>query len=141
MSPIIVCVCSVAEASSALARSRSEAARLRTASSVNVSPAKRRPEAVVEVATDAATLLLPQFDQATARSLQLLREADGVRRRRDLGREVGDQSAVCLTQLFAGSRRETEFSDGNALMHERESERGGRGDAVGAPPPPRCRRR
>ena len=77
----------------------------------------------MEVATDAATLLLAQLDQAAARSLQLLREADCVRRRRDLRRKVGNQAAVCLTQLLAGSRCKTELSDGDALMHERESER------------------
>ena len=62
---------------------------------------ERRPEAVVEVAADPATLLLAQLDQAAACSLELLREADGVRRRRDLGCEIGDQAAVGLTQLFA----------------------------------------
>jgi hypothetical protein len=41
-------------------------------------PGQGRPEAVVEVAADAATLLLPQVDQAAPSGLQLLREADGM---------------------------------------------------------------
>ena len=93
---------------------------MRTASSVNVSPASAGPEAVVQVAADPATLLLAQLDQPAARSLQLLGEPDGVNGRRDLRSEVGDQAAVGLAQLLAGPRCEPKLSDGQALMHERE---------------------
>ena len=89
---------------------------------------ERRPQAVVQVAADSATLLFAQLDEAAAGGLQLVGEADGMNGRRHLGCEVGDQAAVGLTQLLTRPRREPELSDGQTLMHAAES---GVGPALG----------
>ena len=58
----------------------------------------------MEVTPNAATLLFTQFDQPAACSLELLGEADCMSRGCHLRSEVGDQTAVGITQLFARPR-------------------------------------
>ena len=64
-------------------------------------PGQRRPEAVVQVATDPPPLLLAQLDDALPRRLELLREPDRVHRGGDLRCEVDDQAVVALPQALA----------------------------------------
>ena len=82
---------------------------------------KRRPQAVVQVAADSATLFFAQLDEAAACGLQLVGEADGMNGRRHLGCEVGDQAAIGLTQLLTRPRREPELSDGQSPDARAES--------------------
>ena len=74
-------------------------------------PGQCRPEAVVQVATDAPPLLLAKLDDALPRQLQLLRETDCVDGGGDLGCEVGDQAVVALPQALARACCEPELAD------------------------------
>src|SRR4026207_1754891 len=141
-SPIIVCACSVAETRSSSARSMSDSVRLRTASSVNVSPARAGPRpswgarrtrppgaparqrrrACVEAPADAPPLRLAKLHDALPRQLKLLREPHCVDCGGNLRRKVGDQVMVALTQALARSRCEPEFTDGDPLVDERKGE-------------------
>ena len=84
----------------------------------------------MKVTSDPAAFLLAQLDQAAACSLELVGETDRVRSGRHLRSEIGDQTAVSITQLFARPRREAELADGLALMRERNLEQIAAGAAV-----------
>ena len=108
---------------SAASRSRSFAKRLRMVSILRVSAASCGPEPVVEVAAQAAALLLARGDQPLARALEIGGETDGMRRRADLAGEVPQQAPVRRRELLAGAaRRDQQLAHPLALVLQRETE-------------------
>ena len=96
--------------------------RLRTASSVNVSPASAGPRPSCRSRRMRRRSSSRSCDDALPRQLELLREPHCVNRGGNLRREVGDQAVVALTQALAGSRCEPELADDDPLMDERKRE-------------------
>ena len=122
-----------ARSSSASAASGSLASTRRAASIVEHGAGERRAEPVVQVAAQAAALLLARGDEPLARALDLDGERDGAGGGARAAGEVLEQPPVCGAQRLAvRARAEHQRADALAGVDERQTQRDARGrSAVG----------
>ena len=85
----------------------------------------------MQVAPDAAPLLLAEADKSATGGAKLAGEHDRVDGRGDLGRQVGDEPLVALSQAVSPARREQKLADRGIVVDERDSGHLPAGSAVG----------